>query len=51
MISLQQINNQYVRAIPIPDEDHRPIKGYDICEEVYANMQRKKVVKQALYLK
>jgi len=38
MISLQQINQQYVRAIPIPDEDHRPIKGYDVCEEVYANI-------------
>jgi len=38
MISLQQINNQVVKAIPIPDEDVRPIKGYDICEEVYANI-------------
>ncbi len=38
MISLKQINNQYVKAIPIPDEDLRPIKGYDICEEVYANI-------------
>ena len=38
MISLQQINNQYVRAIPIPDEDTRPIKGYDICSEVYSNV-------------
>ena len=38
MISLKQINNQYVKAIPIPDEDTRPIKGYDICEEVYANI-------------
>ncbi len=38
MISLQQINNQYVRAIPIPDEDKRPIKGFDICEEVYSNV-------------
>src|SRR5688572_22370602 len=37
-ISLQQINTQYVRAIPIPNEDKRPIKGYDICEEVYANI-------------
>ena len=47
MISLKQINNQYVKAIPIPDEDTRPIKGYDICEEVYANIflrARKRVV-------
>ena len=38
MISLKQINRQYVKPIPIPDEDHRPIKGFDICEEVYANI-------------
>lgn len=38
MISLKQINYQIVKAIPIPDEDKRPIKGYDICEEVYANI-------------
>ena len=38
MISLKQINNQYVKAIPIPDEDTRPIKGKDIVEEVYANI-------------
>lgn len=38
MISLKQINSKYVKAIPIPDEDTRPIKGYDICEEVYANI-------------
>jgi len=38
MISLRQINNQIVRAIPIPDQDTRPIKGFDICEEVYANI-------------
>ena len=38
MISLKQINRQFVKAIPIPDEDKRPIKGYDICEEVYANI-------------
>ena len=37
-VLLKQINNQYVKAIPIPDEDKRPIKGYDICEEVYANI-------------
>ncbi len=38
MISLKQINNQYVSAIPIPDEDKRPIRGFDLCEEVYANI-------------
>ena len=38
MLSLKQINNQSVKAIPIPDEDKRPIKGYDLCEEVYANI-------------
>ena len=37
MISLKQINQQYVKAIPIPDEDKPPIKGYDICEIIYAN--------------
>lgn len=38
MISLRQINREIVRAIPIPDEDRRPIKGFEICEEVYANI-------------
>src|SRR4051812_13380616 len=39
MISLNQINNQRVRAIQIPSSlDKRPIKGYDICEEIYANI-------------
>lgn len=38
MTSLKQINSQFVRAIPIPHEDTRPIKGFDICEEVYANI-------------
>ena len=39
MISLNQINNQHVKAIPIPSSlDKRPIKGYDICEEIYANI-------------
>lgn len=38
MISLKQINQQYVRAIPIPDEDKRPILGFDICEEIYSNI-------------
>ena len=38
MFSLRKINDKHVKAIPIPDEDKRPIKGYDICEEVYANI-------------
>ncbi len=39
MISLKQINNKVVKAIPIPaDLDKRPIKGYDICNELYANI-------------
>ena len=38
MISLKQINKQYVEAIPIPDEDLRPILGADIVEEVYSNI-------------
>lgn len=38
MISLKQINKKVVKAIPIPNEDTRPIKGYDICPEVYANI-------------
>lgn len=38
MLSLKQINDKVVRAIPIPNEDKRPIKGFDICEEVYANI-------------
>ena len=39
MISLKQINNQRVKPIPIPsDLDKRPIKGYDICPEIYSNI-------------
>ena len=38
MISLKKINKQTVKAIPIPNEDTRPIKGFKICEEVYANI-------------
>ena len=37
-VKLRQINKQFVRAIPIPNEDTRPIKGFDICEEPYANI-------------
>ncbi len=35
---LKQINDKVVKAIKIPDEDKRPIKGFDICEEAYANI-------------
>ena len=38
MLQLKQINREVVRAIQIPNEDTRPIKGFDICEEVYANI-------------
>ena len=39
MITLKQINNQRVKPIPIPsDLDKRPIKGYDICPEIYSNI-------------
>ena len=38
MISLKQINKQKVKAIPIPDEDLRLIKGCDLCPELYANI-------------
>ena len=37
-VKLRQINKQIVRAIPIPNEDTRPVKGFDICEEPYANI-------------
>ena len=38
MISLKHINKQYVEAIPISDEDLKPIFGADIVEEVYINI-------------
>src|SRR5690606_33241545 len=38
MITLKQINNQIVKAIPLPEIDTRPVKGYDICQEIYANI-------------
>ena len=34
MISLKQINDKQVKKIHIPDDDTRPVKGYDICQEV-----------------
>lgn len=38
MITLKQINNQQVKAIPLPEIDPRPVKGCDICSEIYANI-------------
>ena len=38
MISLQKINNQRVKKIHLPKKDTRPVKGFEICEEVYANI-------------
>lgn len=39
MISLQQINNQHVTPIRTPSSyDTRPIKGADICSELYPNI-------------
>ena len=39
MITLKQINKHRVKPIPIPsDLDKRPIKGYDICPEIYSNI-------------
>lgn len=38
MISLKQINNKVVKAIPIPANlDNRPIKGYQVCSQLYGN--------------
>ncbi len=37
-ITLKRVNKQVVKAIPIPNEDLRPIKGFDLCEEAYANI-------------
>ena len=37
-VKLRQINKQFVSAISIPNEDTRPVKGFDICEEPYANI-------------
>ncbi len=28
-LAQKKLNDQFVKAIPIPDEDKRPIKGYD----------------------
>lgn len=38
MISLRKINRQQVRAIPLPENDNRPVKGGDIIANAYANV-------------
>ena len=38
MITLQQINDKIVNKIPLPEEDTRPIKGFDVCPEVFSNI-------------
>ena len=38
MISLKQINDKVVKKIYLPDEDPRPVKGYDLCPEVFSNI-------------
>ncbi len=38
MISLKQINDKVVKKIYIPEEDTRPIKGFDVCPEVFSNI-------------
>jgi len=36
--NLRQINNQQVRAIPLPFEARKPVRGSDVCSEAYANI-------------
>ena len=39
MITLKQINKEYVKAIPIPSAlDKRPVRGGSVCSEVYSNI-------------
>ena len=38
MISLKQINDRTVKKIYIPEEDVRPVKGFDVCPEVFSNI-------------
>ena len=38
MISLRQINKQIVKAIQLPFDDIRPIKGYDMGPELNSNI-------------
>jgi len=51
MISLKQINSKYVRAIPIPDEDTRPMISVRKCLPIYFCVLRKRVGRQVHYLK
>lgn len=37
-IRLEQINDHVVKPIKLPQQDTRPVKGFDICEECYANI-------------
>jgi hypothetical protein len=53
-IILKQTNNQIVKAIPIPNVDTRPIKGFDLIQELYANIflcARKKSGKTSVIFK
>ena len=34
MISLKQINDKHVKKIHIPDDDTRPVKGYDMPRSI-----------------
>ena len=38
MITLKKINDKVVKKIFIPEEDTRPIKGVDVCPEVFSNI-------------
>jgi hypothetical protein len=38
MITLKTINDKTVKKIYIPEEDTRPIKGVDLCPEVFSNI-------------
>jgi hypothetical protein len=37
-ITLEKINKEVVKPIPLPPEDLKPVKGFSICEEPYANI-------------
>lgn len=39
-LATTKVNNKVVKAIPIDDskKDRRPVKGVDVCSEVYANI-------------
>ncbi len=36
--NLTQINQQKVKAIPLPYEEKKPVRGCDVCSEPYANI-------------